>query len=398
MGDPERILSQEEVDALLSAIDRGQVAGPPAPRAVLYDFRRPDRLRRGDLEAAEALHAAFARELREELSTRLRADAEVRLVRLEASTFAQAMAAVPESWSLVGAGPGSIDRFLALSPTLAFPVIERLLGGRPGPAPDRSLRETEWRLLAGWIDRVVALLDRHWETAGASRAAWRRPDPALARAFPDGEPFVVFTFDARTDGLAGTLIVAAPAARIERLLERRGTRALRVGAPGVPEAGLDVAARWPAGTMTLGQLRALAPGDLLVTRVPSDSPLTLDIAGKPRFDGRPGLHGERAAVEILGPAAPASSGALSVRPGGRPSAGAPAASAMALDLRAVIARRPIRLEDLSALKPGTVLPMGRSVTEPLMLEAGPVALGEGFAARVGDRFAVLLDRVRRQAV
>src|SRR3972149_415578 len=63
--DDSKILSQNEVDALLSAIDTGDVElgieeTPEAPRVVPYDFRRPERVAREQLRAIGTLHAGLA--------------------------------------------------------------------------------------------------------------------------------------------------------------------------------------------------------------------------------------------------------------------------------------------------------------------------------------------------
>ena len=65
MSDSDKILSQQEVDALLSAIDSGDVEvgreTGEARQILPYDFKRPERVARDQLRAIETLYEVFAR-------------------------------------------------------------------------------------------------------------------------------------------------------------------------------------------------------------------------------------------------------------------------------------------------------------------------------------------------
>ena len=61
MPEADKILSQHEVDALLSAIDSGGGESGASAPAEPYDFRRPSRLPSGPLRYVHALHDGFAR-------------------------------------------------------------------------------------------------------------------------------------------------------------------------------------------------------------------------------------------------------------------------------------------------------------------------------------------------
>ena len=69
------VLNQREVDALLSAVEGGQVdldevtEEPESEEVAVYDFRRPERFTKESVRALEALHENFARSLGASLST-----------------------------------------------------------------------------------------------------------------------------------------------------------------------------------------------------------------------------------------------------------------------------------------------------------------------------------------
>ena len=82
------VLSQNEVDALLNAVDTGAVdlakAAEPAPKTsqdmdlelpenvVIYDFKRPERVSTDQIRSIEMMHESLARNLGATLSAFLR--------------------------------------------------------------------------------------------------------------------------------------------------------------------------------------------------------------------------------------------------------------------------------------------------------------------------------------
>jgi flagellar motor switch protein FliM len=72
------VLSQEEIDALLSALSTGEVKAEDVRteeakrRVKLYDFRRPDKFSKDQVRTLEMLHENYARLLSTSLATYLR--------------------------------------------------------------------------------------------------------------------------------------------------------------------------------------------------------------------------------------------------------------------------------------------------------------------------------------
>ena len=78
----EKILSQEEIDALLKGIEDGKVETTPdsparGPEVVAYDFANQDRTIRGRMPTLEGVNEFFARSLRNPLTLILRKSLEI---------------------------------------------------------------------------------------------------------------------------------------------------------------------------------------------------------------------------------------------------------------------------------------------------------------------------------
>ena len=85
---PNEMLSQEEIDALLSAVKSGTVAVSPGgdradAKAVIYNFRRPSRVSKEQIRALQILHEDFAKVTTASLSGMLRTMVDLELEAVE---------------------------------------------------------------------------------------------------------------------------------------------------------------------------------------------------------------------------------------------------------------------------------------------------------------------------
>lgn len=147
-----KILSQEEIDALLGSareIEReasrepAEVAGS---EATLYNFRRPDRVSKEQIRSLHFLHDRFARNVATSLSAYLRSATDVNVVSVEQFTYSEFLMSLPDPTAFYALSLQPIDGLgaLELNPSIAFAMIDRMLGGtgRP-PSLSRALTEIE---------------------------------------------------------------------------------------------------------------------------------------------------------------------------------------------------------------------------------------------------------------
>src|SRR5436190_15771799 len=122
-----RQLSQQEIDAGFQNLHDRKRDAP----AVRFDFRRPDRIPKSQVRAIHLLHDSFVRNLVSSLSAYLRAYLIVNLVSVEQLSYAEFLDGLPSPTCMVSLGlqPYDGNGLMELNPSLAFPIIEMLLGG-----------------------------------------------------------------------------------------------------------------------------------------------------------------------------------------------------------------------------------------------------------------------------
>src|SRR5688572_6775639 len=162
-----KILSQDEIDALLASAAAGRAATPdPEPQeapsgmasgVVVYNFRRPDRVSKDQLRSLHFLHDRFALNVSTSLSAFLRAMTEVNIVSVEQFAYSEFLMSLPDPTAFYAVGMNPLDGMgaLELNPSIAFMMIDRMLGGHgQSVGLQRALTEIEQNV----VDSVVKLL------------------------------------------------------------------------------------------------------------------------------------------------------------------------------------------------------------------------------------------------
>jgi flagellar motor switch protein FliM len=374
----ESILSREEIAALLSAIREPDAPEPSAVQPV--DFSKPRRLLTTQLERLRDLHTPLLESVKRVMEKALNAPVQVRLLDPGESTFAELLEDRPGHALLARAGDVLIDP----SPRLAFALVERALGAaRLTRPPDRPLRDLEVELLTPTITALLEALAPAWSVAPLAAVQWAPVSGFMHESWPEGSCAVIGV-EVLSEGLLGDVVLALSSARFDPVIARPAAS----DAGAAPGVDIEAAARFPLGSLRLGDVRELAPGDLLVWGGSGAPAVTVEISKRPKFTGRPGsLHG-KAAVEVIGPAdqEPGPVSITRVSGGGRP-AGAPD---VPVEVRAVLAERSISLASLGSLRPGALIefPGGGG---PADLRLGRRIVARGRVVRQGDRLALEID-------
>ncbi len=320
------VLDQSEVDALLAAVDGGQVpASAPAapvepgePGAAKpihdYDFKRPERVSKDQLRALAAIHEGFARNLGASLSGFLRTIIEIRVASIEQLTYSEFIRSLPNPTSFNLLEGEGLDGQLCLeiSPLIIYPIIDRLLGGNSGEifVPQRPLTAIEQRLVNRLTDRALTNLSESWTNLVPVnfRLAATESNPQLVQIVPPNEVVAIVVFEIKMGSRAGNMSLCIPFNVIEPLLGRLATQSWlsyrrRETDPGqtarvregLRTAHIEVRAFLARSTLTVGQLLALAPGDVLTTGKLSSGEVALHVEGLSKFAGHVGqLRGKRA--------------------------------------------------------------------------------------------------------
>ena len=125
------LLTQEEMSSLLEHSDNHAPESGKRRRVMPYNFRRPDRIPREQIRSLYLMHDLFALSLSSSLPILMRAMSGVTLMSVEQQAYSEYLQGLSDPTALftLSMHPLPGVAALELSPAVAFPVIDRLLGG-----------------------------------------------------------------------------------------------------------------------------------------------------------------------------------------------------------------------------------------------------------------------------
>jgi flagellar motor switch protein FliM len=324
------VLDQSEVDALLAAVDSGQIdqqaaeaTAPPAAKPAatkdirVYDFKRPERVSKDQIRALEAIHEAFARNFGASLSAFLRTIIEVRVATVEQLTYSEFIHSLPNPtcFNLLSAPPLEGQMCMEISPLIIYPVIDRLLGGSNNDLfiPQRPLTGIEWRLVGKMTDRAVQNLNEAWSNLVEVEfdVPATESNPHLVQIVAPNEVVVVIGFELKMGPRAGTMSLCIPFNVVEPVMgklaaqswltsKRKGasTEQLDKIQHNIAGATVELKAYLAETTIALRDLMSLQPGDLLMTEKLANDEIKILVEGRCKYAGRLGQFRNNRAVRI----------------------------------------------------------------------------------------------------
>lgn len=314
-----KILSQEEIDALLtSASDieraaRQDVRAKQPETVIIYNFRRPDRVSKEQMRSLHFLHDRFARNIATSLSAYLRAVTEVTILSVEQFTYSEFLMSLadPTAFYAVSMRPLEGLAALELNPSVAFTMIDRMLGGS-GRAVigNRALTEIEQHVTDAVVKLMLENLTETWRgiVDVHFRISGRETRPQMLQVAAPNEVVVLLGFDIKIGDTRGVLNFCIPAAAIEQVgghFARTWHRTRREPTPqertalysNIARIKLPITADVDT-TLPAGDLMRLKVGDVLSLGHPTTSAVDLRVLGRTKFTGRPCLSDKGAAMVV----------------------------------------------------------------------------------------------------
>lgn len=323
-----KLLSQEEIDALLSTVASSEAQTPkttdavlmlPDSRAITYDFKHPNRVSKDQLRKLENIHDKFGGHLGSALSTIQRAVIDIDLVSVDQITYTEFITSLvsPSCTYTFKMPPLEGLCIMDFNASLAFAIVDRLFGGR-GAAfeTERELTGIERNVMQKIAGRVFEQLEQGWERIVEAKVdvVGFETNPQFIQIVPPGETVIVVSLQVNMPSASGMITICYPYVALEKILDRLsmqnwmdpGTRDM--GSQGrariekqlrLVDAQLDV--RFAETQMSLKDLMDLEAGMVIPLEAKVGDLVRIRVEGKPKYFGTVGNLGRRRAVRIEGP-------------------------------------------------------------------------------------------------
>ncbi|NLW31777.1 MAG: flagellar motor switch protein FliM [Fibrobacter sp.] len=328
MGD---ILSQEEVDALLSAVSSGgdsdlsengqgssgieDDSSEVEKSLSLYDFRRPDRVSKDQMRTLQNLHDGYARQFSTTLTNFLRTFVEIELVSVDQLTYSEFVMSIsnPSCIYVFKMEPLEGTAIIEINPSLVFFIIDRLFGGQGRPSEqNRELTLIEQNVIIRIVERGLNDLKEVWEHIGifSPKIEAYETNPQFVQIAPPGETVILISLEVRMQNASGLMSICFPYMLLEGVINNlSGENWMSSQSSATSETretleselqDIELTLSTVIGKteLTIRDLLQLQKGDVLCLDKLYDSDLLVQIDGKTKMAGRSGLVGRKKAVKI----------------------------------------------------------------------------------------------------
>ncbi len=314
----EKVLSNEEMDALLTGVSSGEVetgGGVRAPGEVVpFDIGALDRVSGGFPRALATVYGRLAEGLAERLAGIVRQSVSVTVETLRVQRYADYVGGLPSpvSLHLFAAQPLRGQGLFALDTPLLFSFVDLYFGGA-GALPESmdrdALTPAELRMAGVLLNLVSADLGEAWtDIANLSiELGGIETEPSRAPIAAPTEPVVTAVFGVEMKDACGELHIVMPQVMlgpVRSLLDASDhgdlderDRFVTAVRSGLKDTRVEVVAALTETPINVGALLKLKPGDV----IPVDLPETITVkAGEtPVLLGTFGVSRGQNAVKVL---------------------------------------------------------------------------------------------------
>ena len=320
------VLSQDEIDQLLTAISSGDSETDDfkpvsdTRKIKIYDFKRPDKFSKEQLRTVSNMHETFARLTTTSLSAQLRSLVHVHVASVDQLTYEEFIRSIPTPTTLavVNMDPLKGNAVLEIDPTITFCMIDRLFGGRGTTTgnKNRDLTDIEQSVMEGIIVRILANMREAWTQVIdlRPRLGQIETNPQFAQIVPPSEMVVLVTLEMKVGEEEGMMNFCIPYLTIEPIISklssqfwfssvRRSSTTQYLGTlkEKLSSVEMDVVAEVGSIDLPIREVLSLRAGDVVrLSNIRVGDPLTLSVGNRKKFYCQPGVVGKKMAVQITG--------------------------------------------------------------------------------------------------
>lgn len=224
------ILSQDEIDDLLGAMERGELSDDESEekqrkRIESFNFRRPTLIAGDRLRGFNAMHDQLIRKVQGSLTLLMRTNLDVNIASTDQIIYQEFVKSM-DSVTLIRMFtmeplPGSAIMEIKLP--LAYGVVDMLLGGQGGVETEvRRMTEIENAILEPFLTALEEQLASVWrEVVDINFKVMRtETDPEMVQTAPSEAPMVVVTMVIKVGQANGIISIAYPLPMVQQLLNK----------------------------------------------------------------------------------------------------------------------------------------------------------------------------------
>jgi flagellar motor switch protein FliM len=229
---PTEVLSQEEIDQLLTAITAGDTEPEdfrPAHecrRIKIYDFKRPDKFSKEQIRTMSILHETFARHATFVLTNQFKIPCHIHVASVDQLTYDEFIRSIPTPTTLAVINlnpPMQKQAVLEIDPAVSFALINKAFGGVEGHIKKQhELTRLEWVVMMDVVKQLMEGMKKGWEKIITLTPEINHTDtnPQFLNIVPPTEMTVLITLEAKIGDVEGLININYPYSCLEEIMDK----------------------------------------------------------------------------------------------------------------------------------------------------------------------------------
>jgi flagellar motor switch protein FliM len=318
-----KVLSQEEIDALLSALSSGEIdvedleSEADERKVKPYDFTRPNKFSKEQLSALEYIYENYSRIVSNYLSSQTRANIKMQQVSIEQVTYEEFIRSIPNPTLLLNFTMPPLGGILLLeiNSQFALQLVELLCGGKPKRLlPVRELTDIEISIIQNMLNFFVNSMKEAWQDVVEVSPSLEslQTNPQLNQTMSPTESVALITFVLEVADMQSFANLCIPYMSIEKVVDKLDmqywfkthsyqdnleyTTAIKEK---LQSTEVELSILLGSTQITVEDFMSMSVGDVLQLDRKTTEPLEMYVEDQLHFLVQPGLYKGKLSVQIV---------------------------------------------------------------------------------------------------
>jgi flagellar motor switch protein FliM len=317
------VLSQNEIDALLSALSTGEMNADELKkeesekRVKVYDFKRALRFSKDQIRSLTRIHENFARLMTTFFSAQLRTFVQISVASADQIPYEEFIRSIPKMTilNIFEVPPLNGRIIMEVNPNIAYAMMDRMMGGK-GTSVNKvdNLTEIETKIMSSMFEKACDYFQEAWETIVEIEPVLTEfeVNPQFLQMVSPNETVVVISLNTTIAETSGMINICIPHVVLEPIIPKLSIQywmqnEKKAGEPkeikrleaNIQQAEIPISAELGTSSISIQDFLTLGIGDVIELNQSIDDPLLLKVGEIPKFVGQAGKMNKKIAIQVL---------------------------------------------------------------------------------------------------
>ncbi|MBP1968092.1 flagellar motor switch protein FliM [Virgibacillus natechei] len=319
----DEILSQNEIDSLLSAITSGEMDAEELQKEEqekkvrVYDFKRALRYSKDQIRSVSRIHENYARLLTTFFSSQLRTYINISVASVDQIPYEEFIRSIPQVTvlNIYSVAPLDGRLIMEVNPNIAYAMLDRVLGGK-GSSENKveKFTEIETILISQLFEKAVVNLQEAWSSIVELDPVLEEfeMNPQFLQMVSPNETVVVVSLHTTIGETSGMINICIPHNILEPIISKlsvhywmqattnnKDSDAYEKISKNIQDVQIEGKAFLGETDINIQEFLNLNKGDVISLNQSIDHPLTMAINNEAKFYVQPGNYKNKMSVQVL---------------------------------------------------------------------------------------------------